>query len=149
MTRSPRPSKRSRHTRRLALAALLLLGGCVWPMDPVPEWDLSFFGAVRRADTGAPVAGAQVEIRLAHPEDPELHHPPLQGATDANGQFDLRIHERNRVTPPFATIIVTPPAESGLAPRTVGGDVREVFSRISRTGRDVSYDAVVDLAPAP
>lgn len=133
--------------RFLALAALLLLGGCV--LDPVPEWDLSFFGEVRRADTGAPVPGAQVLIRLAHPEDPDPDPdaPTLQGTTDANGQFDLRIHERTRATPPHATLIVTPPAGSGLAPRTVGGRVQDVFTRISRTGRDVSYDAVVELAP--
>lgn len=143
MTHRLRPSARPRPVRFLALAALLLLGGC----DPVPEWDLVFLGAVRRADTNAPVAGAQVLIRLAHPEDTDPDPRTLQGETNANGQFDLRMHIRNRVMPPVATIVVTPPPGSGLNPTTVGGSIQEVFPRISRSGQHVSYDVVLTLAP--
>src|SRR5688572_6257680 len=95
--------------RLAVLAALLVLGGCVWPMDPVPEWDFIFQGTVRRSDSGAPVPGTQVQVRLSHPNDPNPDALTLQGQTDASGRFDLRLHERARATPANATVTVTPP----------------------------------------
>ena len=138
------------HRRRppppLRLAALLVLGGCVWPMDPVPEWDLVFQGTVRRADTGAPVPGAQVQVRLAHPNDPNLDARTSQGQTGASGRFDLRRHERSRSTPANATVTVTPPAGSGLAAQTVGGNIPQVF-KITRDDQTVTYEADFTLSP--
>jgi hypothetical protein len=128
------------------LAALLVLGGCVWPMDPVPEWDFIFRGTVRRSDTGAPVPGAQVQVRLAHPDDPNPDARTLQGQTDASGRFDLRRHERTRATPPNATVTVTPPAGSGLAAQTVGGNMPQVFE-ITRDDQTVTYEADFTLSP--
>ena len=146
MKRSLPALKRPARYRLLGLAALLALGGCVWPMDPVPTWDFIFRGTVRRSDTGTPVPGAQVQVRLAHPNEPNPDARTVQGQTDASGRFDLRRHERTRTAPANATVTVTPPAGSGLAAQTVGGNMPQVFE-ITRDDRTVTYEADFTLSP--
>lgn len=140
-----------RSLRWLALlASLVLLHGCGWPMDPIPVRKLDFGGNVKRADTGAPVAGAQVEIWLSVPEKVGNAASFVQGQTDASGGFTLRERLRNRAIPPDATVRITPPAGSGLATRTFGGYIRDIFPEISRTGDiDYRYRTTVLLEPAP
>lgn len=142
--------KRARSSRLLALLLALVTGGCVWPMDPVPTWDFEFGGQVLHAGTGAPVAGALVEIWMVHPDNPQATAgvPYLAGYTNASGVFALQKRERVRATPPFATLRVTPPAASSLAARTVGGLISEVFPEVERNGHRVTYVADIPLNPA-
>lgn len=142
-------SGRSRHWLAL-VASLVLLHGCGWPMDPVPVRTLDFGGNVKRADTGAPVAEAQVEIWLSVPEKVGTAAPFVQGQTDASGTFALEGRDRNRAIPPDATVRITPPAGSGLATRTFGGYIGDIFPEITRTGDEaLRYRTTVLLEPAP
>jgi hypothetical protein len=134
---------------RAALVGLatLVLAGCVWPMDPVPEWDFSYQGTVRRSDTGAPVPDAQVQIWFVHPNDWNSDAPSATGQTDVSGRFDIYKRERTRAQPANVTIRVTPPAGSGLAAHTLGGNTRDVFTDIRRSEHTVTFHTNLVLAP--
>lgn len=133
--------------RGAAALLLLALGGCVWLMDAVPTWEVTFQGTVRRAD-GTPVEGAQVAIWLDPPGE-TLRPPPPFGAvfTPATGEFRMRDELRARVSPPDVFIRVFPPQGSGLAPLAFEGRANEPFT-ITRDDRRVRYEGDLVLQPA-
>lgn len=146
------PLNRRTGTRRawlFALLAPLVLASCVWPMDPVPTWDLRFQGTVTRSADAAPVAGAQVEVWLELPEEASGERPFAIGQTNASGQFVVRKELRSRIPPPWATLRVTPRAESRAEPRTIGGEVDRVFSSVARSGRGVTFKSAIVLDSTP
>ena len=141
-----------RVTRRACLFALLAplaLASCVWPMDPVPTWDLRFQGTVTRSSDAAPVAGAQVEVWLDVPEEAKGTRPFATGATNAAGEFVVKKELRTRVPPHWATLRITPRAESRAAPRTIGGEVGQVFSSVARSNRGVTFKTAIVLDSTP
>lgn len=132
------------------LVVLAALAGCQWPMDTKPARKLRFEGSVKSAQTGAPVAGAQVQVWLRLPDELGSAPPFAEGATDAAGSFAFEREYRSRGIPPDLTLRVTPPAATGLAGYTMGGFFSEVFSDVTvyeELGR--RYRTNVQLAPAP
>lgn len=132
------------------LVVVAALGACQWPMDPTPVRELRFEGSVKNAQTGAPVAGAQVQVWLLPPDEVGSRPVFVEGATDAAGSFALERDYRSRGIPPDLTLRVTPPAATRLAGQTVGGFFRDVFPDVTPFGKlGRRYRTTVQLAPMP
>jgi hypothetical protein len=132
----------------LPAGAGVLLGGCMWMMDPTAEYQLTYQGRVARSDNGAAVSGARVEIWLDLPHELGNSDPFVQGRTNAAGEFALVETLRSRAVPPDVTIRITPPAGSGLQAGSISGFSREVFARIEISNRKHIYTADLVLHPA-
>lgn len=138
---------RSRLSWLIVVAAL---GGCQWPMDPTPLRELRFEGTVMNARTGAPVAGALVQVWLNLPNEVGSRPVFAEGPTDATGSFAYERKHRGSVIAPAATLRVTPPAATGLAAQTAGGFLFDVFPDVTPFGKlGRRYRTNVQLAPAP
>ncbi|WP_331052743.1 hypothetical protein [Longimicrobium sp.] len=131
-----------------ALLAVLLLGGCLWPMDAVPEWKYTFEGTAVRSGTTTAVAGAQVQIWLLDSTLEPAGKPFLEGVTDSGGGYRMQGRFRSSVPAPDIAVRVTPPAGSGLLTTTLSGFVHD-FSTRTVSGRNVTVRTAVVLAAAP
>lgn len=139
---------RGRAARGLITGLILLgVGGCFIPVFPESQRHFVFGGEVGRADTGAPVPGALVEIRLVHPEDPSLSQAIHRAQTDASGRYRIELRMRVTASPQEVSVRVVPPAGSGLSERTLEGGVGEVFDRITRRDQHYTYELNVALEP--
>lgn len=136
--------------RMATLLAVLLpsLGGCLPPLDPVPDWDYTFQGTALRAGSAAPVAGAQVQVWFLGPIQEPVGPPFLDGVTDAGGGFRMRGRSRSSAAESFAAIRVTPPGGSGLTARTLSGFITDFGTR-TVSGQNVTVEALVELNPNP
>lgn len=132
----------------LLTVLLLSLGGCGWPMDPVPNWDYTVHGTVVRAGSAAPVANARVQLWFTSSTGEPEGRPFVDGLTDARGAFRIQGRLRDDVPPPYAAIRVDPPAGSGLASRTLSGVVRD-FATQTRDGSRITLQVPVVLDAVP
>ncbi len=137
LIREYRRSLRSAPRLLVPLLASALLAGCVWMMEASPPYDLTFKGRVTRADNGAAVAGARVQVWTDYPVEVGTTAPFAEGKTSQTGDFRLRDELRQFGAPQTVTVRVTPAAGSGLREETFGGEMSDLFPSI--TGGDAKY----------
>ena len=118
-------------------------------MDASTPYDLTYRGRVGRADNGAAVPGALVEIWHLLPEEVGPRDPFVRAQTDPAGEFRVTERLRSYGAPQDATIRVTPPAGSGLQPRTYGGQAGDIFASVTGSNARYTYRLQIAVEPVP
>lgn len=123
----------------IPLVACAFLAACPFVSGPTSKYELTFEGQITRADNGAVVPGAHVEIWLRRPDEGRTTEVFAQGQTNQAGEFRFVGERQISGAPQHPIFRVTPPAGSGLQPAS------DEFSFLARSDRSYSYTADIVL----